>query len=121
MRITNSTILRGYNRNLNRLKTNKTQSEHRIQSGRQFDRASQSPLNAAKALIVRRNLYENAQYKENLEVADKFYTEAETSLLQVSDELAGIRETLVAAVNSTKEESTDLQVYAQQLETKAKE
>lgn len=121
MRITNSTILRGYNRSLGRLKSDKVASEHRIESGRAFDRASQSPLNAAKALVVRRSLYETSQYKENLEVADKFYTEAETSLLQVSDQLGLIRETLIAAVNSTKEPSSDLQVYAQQLETKARE
>ncbi|MGN1120423.1 MAG: hypothetical protein ACI4Q4_08690, partial [Oscillospiraceae bacterium] len=121
MRITNSTILRGYNRNLNRLMNAKTSSEHKILSGRKFDRASESPLAAAKALTVRKSLYETEQYKENLDVAEKFYTEAETSLLQVSEELASIRETIIAAVNTTKEPSTDLQIYAQQLETKAQE
>ena len=121
MRITNSTILRGYNRNLNRLQNAKTSSEHKILTGRQFDRASESPLAAAKALNVRKSLYETAQYKENLDVASKFYTEAETTLLKVSEELAGIRETIIAAVNSSKDPATDMQIYAQQLETKASE
>lgn len=121
MRITNSTILRGYNRNLNKLQNAKTASEHKILSGRKFDRASQAPLDAAKALQVRKSLYETAQYKENLDVANKFYTEAETSLLKVSEELAGIRETIIAAVNTSKDPATDLQIYAQQLETKASE
>lgn len=121
MRITNSTILRGYNRNLNRLLNSKTSSENKILTGRSFSRASEAPLAAAKALNVRKSLYDTAQYKENLETADKFYTEAETSMLKVTDELAQIRETIIAAVNSTKDKDTDLQIYAQQLQTKANE
>lgn len=121
MRITNSTILRGYNRNLSRLLNAKTSSENKILTGRSFSRASEAPLAAAKALNVRKSLYDTAQYKENLETADKFYTEAETSMLQVSDELAQIRETIIAAVNSTKDKETDLSIYAQQLQTKANE
>lgn len=120
MRITNPTILRGYNRDLNRLLNLKQQTERRITSGRKFSRASEAPLSAAKALNVRKSLYYSAQYKENLKVANKFYTEAETSLLQVSDKMATIRETIIAAVNTTKN-IEDYNIYAQQLETNARE
>ncbi len=120
MRITNPTILRGYNRDLNRLLNLKTQTEKRITSGRKFSRASESPLSAAKALNVRKSLYYSAQHKENLKVANKFYTEAETSLIQVSEKMASIRETIIAAVNTTKN-IEDYNIYAQQLETSAKE
>ncbi len=120
MRITNPTILRGYNRDLNRLLNLKTQTEKRITSGRKFSRASVSPLSAAKALNVRKSLYYSAQHKENLKVANKFYTEAETSLIQVSEKMASIRETIIAAVNTTKN-IEDYNIYAQQLETSAKE
>ncbi len=121
MRITNPTLLRGYQRNLNSLMSAKTRSMQKIMSGRSFARASENPIAAAKALKVRKQLMNTAQFRENLDVADKFYTEAETSLLQVSDELMTIRETIIAAVNTTKDKPTDLQIYAQQLETKAKE
>lgn len=121
MRITNSTLLRNYDRNLKRISTSKYASENKIYSGRQYTRASQSPLKAAKALTVRKQLWHTEQYKENLDVADKFYTEAETSLLQISDSLANVRETLIYACNSTKDASVDLNILAQQLETKAKE
>ncbi|MBE6889042.1 MAG: hypothetical protein E7485_03395 [Ruminococcaceae bacterium] len=121
MRITNSTMLRNYDRNLKRLSTNKFNSEQKIFTGRSFSRASENPLNAAKALTVRKQLSRMSQYMENLDVADKFYTEAETSMLQISDQLATVRETLIAACNSIKEENVDLKIYAQQLETKAKE
>ena len=120
MRITNSTLLRNYNRNLKRLGNNKYASEQKIYTGRSFSRASENPLSAAKALTIRKQLYRTEQYKENLDVADKFYTEAETSMIQISDQLASIRETLIAACNDTKEK-LDLEIYAQQLETKAKE
>lgn len=120
MRITNPTILRGYNRSLNRLLNLKTQCEGKITSGRKFSRASEAPLSAAKALNVRKSLYYSAQYKENLKVAEKFYTEAETSLLQVSEKMAEIRETIIAACNTTKD-IQDRNIYAQQLETSALE
>lgn len=119
MRITNQTLLRGYNRSLNRLQEQKTNSMQKIWSGRAWNRASENPLSAAKALNVRRQLYNTAQYKENLNTANKFFTEAETSLLQVSEDLADIRETIIAAVNSYNDRG-DLAIYAQQLETKAK-
>ncbi|MGN1339271.1 MAG: hypothetical protein ACI4WS_03175 [Oscillospiraceae bacterium] len=121
MRITNSTLLRNYDRNLKRISTQKFASENKIYTGRQYTRASQSPLKASKALTVRKQLWHTEQYQENLDVADKFYTEAETSLLQISDSLANVRETIIYACNSTKDKATDLNILAQQLETKAKE
>ena len=121
MRITNSTVLRNYDRNLKRLATNKYASEQKVFTGRDFSRASENPLSAAKALTVRKQLSRTKQYKENLDVADKFYTEAETSMLQVSEQLATIRETLIYGCNTTKDASTDLQILGQQLETYARE
>ena len=98
----------------------KNDSMNKIISGRKFNRASDSPLAAAKALNVRKSLYFTEQYKENLNVADKFYTEAETSLLEVSDKLHSIRETLIAACNTGIKSSEEYEIYAQQLETYAK-
>ena len=120
MRITNSILLRGYNRDLNRLMTQKTASERRITSTRKFARASENPLSAAKALNVRKSIYYSEQYRENLNVASKFYTEAETSLLQVSDKMAEVRELLIAACNTTKD-SQEYAIYSNQLETIAQE
>ena len=120
MRLTNSIILRGYNRDLSRIKNMKNASEKRITSTRKFSRASEAPLSAAKALNVRKSLYYSEQYRENLSTASKFYTEAETSLLQVSDKMAQVRELLVAACNTTKDQQ-EYDIYANQLETIAKE
>lgn len=120
MRLTNNTLLRGYNRSLNRLKIAKNDCENKITSQRKFARASDAPLAAAKALNVRKSLYYSEQHKENLKVASSFYTEAETSLLQVSDKMAEVRETLIAAVNTTKD-NTEYSIYAQKLETAARE
>lgn len=120
MRITNPTLLRGYNRDLNRVMNLKNKSEHMITTTRRFSRASDDPLSAAKALNVRKSQYYSEQHQENLNVAAKFYTEAETSLIQVSEQMAIIRETIIAAVNTTKE-NQDLTIYAQQLATKAQE
>lgn len=120
MRITNSTILRGYNRDLNRILNLKNATEHRITTNRRFSRASEQPLAAAKALTVRKSLYYGEQHTENLKTANEFYTEAETSLLQVSEKMAQISETIVAACNTTKD-IQEYNIYAQQLETSARE
>ena len=66
MRITNQTILRGYNRNINRIAAQKTSCMQKIWSGRDFNRASEAPLSAAKALNVRRQLYNTEQYRKTL-------------------------------------------------------
>lgn len=121
MRVTNSTLLRNYERNLNRLATHKFGSEKKIYSGRKFARASESPLSASKALTIRKQLSHTKQYMENLDVADKFYTEAETSLLQISEKLATVRETLIYACNTPLEKEVDVNILAQQLETHARE
>lgn len=120
MRITNATLMRGYNRDFNRLLSQKNKIERQITSTRNFVRASEAPLSAAKALNVRKSYYYSEQHKENLKVASKFYTEAETSLLQVSDKMAQIRETIIAACNTTKDRQ-EWAIYAQQLETSARE
>lgn len=120
MRITNPTLLRGYNRDLNRVMNLKNKSEHMITTTRRFSRASEDALSAAKALNVRKSQYYSEQHQENLKVASKFYTEAETSLIQVSEQMATIRETIIAAVNTTKDQE-EYNIYAQQLETKAEE
>ncbi len=121
MRITNSTLLRNYDRNLKRLAANKFNSENKVTTGRQFVRASEAPLKAAKSLNIRKALYDSAQYVENLKVADKFYTEAETSMMQISETLALVRETLIYGTNDTQDGGVDRQILAQQLETKAQE
>ncbi len=120
MRITNPTLLRGYNRDLNRISSSKNELERKIASTRNFNRAHEAPLSAAKALNVRKSMYYNDQHTENLKVANKFYTEAETSLLQVSEKMAQIRETIIAACNTSKD-TQDYKIYAQQLMTSAQE
>lgn len=119
MRITNPTIIRGYNRSLNRVAKMKDATMKKITSTREFSRASEAPLAAAKALNVRKSLAYSAQHKENLNVASKFYTEAETSLLQVSEKMATIRETMIAACNNGIKSVEEYDVYAQQLEQEA--
>ena len=54
MRITNSTLLRNYDRNLKRISTQKFASENKIYTGRQYTRASQSPLKASNIKMSRK-------------------------------------------------------------------
>ena len=84
MRIAGDTIRRNY---LSRYETNYTDkynSEKKIYSGRQFDRASENPINAARALRLRKSMAEVDTYQGNLKTADSIYTNAESALMTVS-------------------------------------
>jgi len=84
MRIAGGTIRRNYLKNYEMNSSAKFDSEQKIQTGRQFQRASENPINAAKALRVRKSMAELETHQANLKSADSIYQVAENSLLTVS-------------------------------------
>lgn len=105
MRVTHSTVQRSYLRNMRRVNTERNQSSNKITSGMKFDRASQSPIEAAKALNVRKALSNVETYRDNLKTSNVFYTAAEGVLMDASSMLTTIREQTIYAVNGTQGET----------------
>ncbi|MDR0197152.1 MAG: hypothetical protein LBI36_02895, partial [Oscillospiraceae bacterium] len=62
MRITGSSVLRRYVHNLERNFYDKNKTESKIINNRRYTRASQSPMEAVKALKVRKALAEIETY-----------------------------------------------------------
>lgn len=120
MRIAGDTIRRNY---LSRYETNYTDkynSEKKIYSGRQFDRASENPINAARALRLRKSIAEVETYQGNLKTADSIYTNAESSLLAVSGILQTVYEKLVEGAHGTRNQG-DLNIIAMSIDNYAEE
>lgn len=101
MRIANSTITRNYVRNLEKNYGLKYGSEQKIQSQRQFEQASECPAQAAAAMRVRKAIANLNNYQYNLKTADTIYSEAESSMMAISEIIQLTYEKCIEAANGT--------------------
>lgn len=120
MRIAGGTIRRNFLRNYEMNSTTKFESEQKISTGRQFQRASENPINAAKALRVRKSMADLATHQKNLESADSIYQVAEDSLLTVSSLIQSTYEKLVQGAHGTYNQN-DMEIIASEIEQYAQE
>lgn len=120
MRIAGGTIRRNYLKNYERTSGDKFDSEQKIQTGRKFQRASENPINAAKALRVRRSMAELETHQANLKSADSIYQVAESSLLTISSIIQNTYEKLVEGAHGTRNEN-DMEIIAEEIEQYAEE
>lgn len=120
MRIAGDQIRRNYLSRYEINYTDKYNSEKKIYSGRQFDRASENPINAARALRLRKSMAEVETYQGNLKTADSIYTNAESSLLQVSGIIQTVYEKLVEGAHGTRNQG-DLDIIAMSIDNYAEE
>jgi len=120
MRIAGGTIRRNYLKNYEMNSSAKFDSEQKIQTGRQFQRASENPINAAKALRVRKSMAELETHQANLKSADSIYQVAENSLLTVSSLIQNTYEKLVEGAHGTRNDN-DMEIIAGEIEQYAEE
>lgn len=120
MRIAGDTIRRSYLSRYEKNYSDKFESESKISSGRQFDRASENPINAARALRVRKTISEVESYEDNLKTADSIYTNAEGSMLTVSTIIQSVYEKLVEGAHGTRNQN-DLDIIAMDIDNYAEE
>ena len=120
MRIAGNTTRRNFLRNYEMNSTSKFESEQKISTGRQFQRASESPINAAKALRVRKSMADLETHQRNLESASSIYQVAENSLLTVSSLIQNTYEKLVQGAHGTYNQN-DMDIIADEIEQYAQE
>lgn len=80
MRITNNMMLRRYSSDLMRSLNQMDTIGIKIASGRKYQRASEDPMTALKALQVRRNITDMDQYMKNIDYAENWVNQTETGL-----------------------------------------
>lgn len=109
MRVSNQTVKRNYLSNLERNYSNKFNSEKKISAFRQYDEASEMPAQAATAMRVRKAISNLNTYQENLKTADNIYSNAESSVIAISDIIQLTYEKCIEAANGT---SADVHTHA---------
>ncbi len=120
MRITSGTIVRRYTKNLENSMFNKNTAENKITSNRRFSRASDDPINAARALRIRKSMNEFKTYEDNLNTAKSIYADAETAMRSVSDLIKSTYEKLIYGANGTQSNDED-QILSNTIDTYADE
>lgn len=120
MRIAGSTIRRNYLKNYQRNYSDMFESEKKIETGRKFSRASESPIDAAEALRVRKALSELDTSTANLKSADSIYQSAESSMTTISELIQLTYEKLVEGAHGTRNQD-DLEILAKEVDEKAEE
>lgn len=83
MRITNGMIMKRYNKNLNTNLFDMNKTSQQVASGRRFQKGSEDPVRALKALQVRRNVNALEQYSFNIETVDTWLSQTETAIMAV--------------------------------------
>ncbi|MCL1903085.1 MAG: hypothetical protein FWF94_01540 [Oscillospiraceae bacterium] len=121
MRITNSEVLRKYVSGLHMNYRKQSDSQNRVISQRKFSRASQSPMEAAKALRNRKAIKEVETYQKNLETAAGIYASAEEAVMGVSSVLQTLQEKLIAGAHGTFNVPTDKQIIAEEIDKLAEQ
>lgn len=120
MRIAGNTVIRRYMHNLERNMGRKNVEENRLYSGRQFNRASENPIQAARALRVRRAIYDIESYQSNLNRANMIYEAAESSVMKVSSIIQSVYESLIHGAHGSVNRD-DANIIAESIEQFAEE
>lgn len=120
MRIAGSTISRNYLKHLERNMSSKYDSEMKISSYRQFQKASECPAQAATAMRVRKAINNIANYQDNLKTAKNIYSNAQSSVMNISELIQTSYEKLIEAANGTRDKD-QMGMLAQTLESNADE
>jgi flagellin-like hook-associated protein FlgL len=95
MRIAGGTILRRYMHNLERNMGNQNREQHRLFSARNFNRASENPIAAARSLRIRKAISDINVFQDNLKTANMIYENAESSIMKVSAIMQTVYEQLI--------------------------
>lgn len=121
MRITNTQVQRRYLAGLNNNYKMHSDSQNKVISQRKYTRASQSPLEAAKALKNRKAKREVETYQTNLKTAAGIYASAEEAVRGVSGILQTLEEKLIAGAHGTFNVETDKQIIAEEIDNLAEQ
>ena len=108
MRITGNTVTRRYLSNLGKNYSRLNASENKITSNSKYTRASQSPLEAARALKVRKAMSETETYQTNLNNATAIYEAAESAIMGISDLVQSTYEKLIYGANGTQDDDENV-------------
>ena len=101
MRITTGMMSNRYTRNLNKSANQLNYLYERVYTGRKFFKGSEDPVSAIKAYKLRREYRTTEIYDTNIRDVESFLTEAETNLMQISDNLEKVYTSHIKGITGT--------------------
>lgn len=103
MRITQSSMMRNYLKNLGRASNDVARSSQRMTSGRKFTKLSENVSDGTRALKVREQLDKDEQYLTNIRDAESELASAESNMMSVNEILQTVQSKLKEAMTGTAE------------------
>ncbi|MCL2775317.1 MAG: flagellar hook-associated protein FlgL [Oscillospiraceae bacterium] len=101
MRITNGMMMKRYSRNLNVNLAAEDKTSQQIASGRRFQRGSEDPVRALRALQVRRGGDALEQFSSNIDVADAWLSQTETVITAIKSSATDAMNLIIQGRNDT--------------------
>lgn len=116
MRITYRMMTSKYSTNLNSLSSHLDKLNTQVATGRKYAKTSEDVSSAVRGYQIRRNLAKVEGYRDNINHADGFLTNSETTLGQIESSLAEATDKILQGMNSTQSEG-DRKIIATELRT----
>lgn len=101
MRISTSSILRNYGKNLTRSMGNLDDAREKVMTRRNFNKTAQDPAGATKAFQLRREYMKNEDHIENIKQAQSQYSSIESGVLQLSQMGDTINADMLIGINGS--------------------
>ena len=115
MRITNSMMSRSVLSDLNQVAGRLTETQRKLSSGKEINRASDNPYGAGRAIGLRSELESIKQHSRNVDEAIGWQTVTDTALGTIGDMAQRARELVVRGANGTLSQ-TDRDAMAQEID-----
>ncbi|OXS25092.1 MAG: hypothetical protein BI182_04970 [Acetobacterium sp. MES1] len=116
MRITYRMMTSKYSTNLNSLSSDLDKLNTQVATGRKYAKTSEDVSSAVRGYQIRRNLAKVEGYRDNIQHADGFLTNSETTLGQIESSLAEATDKILQGMNGTQSEG-DRKIIASELRT----
>ncbi len=101
MRVTNQYIINSFINQINRNNTQLSNTQIKVSSGKNFTKPSESPTANALSMLYKTEIVENKQFSANIDNANQWYNNIDTSLTTIETAMQRVRELAVQGANDT--------------------
>lgn len=101
MRVTNSMLLSNYLKNINNNLNAVGDMQQQMATGKRINKISDDPIGAISTMQIRTKLYKSEQYQKNVDKAQSWLDETESSVLELNEVLKTAYETAVNQATGT--------------------
>ncbi|MDK2961308.1 MAG: flagellar hook-associated protein 3 FlgL [Eubacteriaceae bacterium] len=116
MRITYKMMTGNYIKDLNKQSVELDRLNTQVSTGRAFSRTSEDTSTAIRAYQLRKNIAKVENYQENIEFADSYISNTETTMNNIEESLSNAMDKILQGMNGTTN-ADDRKIIANELRT----